>query len=66
VYQIGRILNVRRVASSCRTVKTRMAVILFLHFSEKAQAAGSDAKEKSQFAGMAKKFESPVFIKNLA
>ena len=67
VYRIGRILNVRRVASSCRTVKAiwQSYSALSLHFSEKAQATGSDTKEKSKFAGMVNKFENPVFIRNL-
>ena len=36
-----------------------------MHFHEKSQAPTSDAREKAKFLGMAKKFQNPVFIKNL-
>ena len=46
LYRIGRILDVRWVASSCHSVKAvwQSYPALFLHFSEKAQAASTDAR----------------------
>jgi hypothetical protein len=38
---------------------------LYLHFIEKAQAADTDGRERSKFSGMVKKFQNPVFLKNL-
>jgi len=65
--RIDRVLSVRWVASSCRTV---MAVwksypALHEHFIRKSTDATLDGREKSKFAGLAKKLASPVFVKNL-
>ena len=67
LYRIGRILDVRWVASSCRSVKAlwQSYPALFLHFSEKVQADGTDARERAKFTGMKRKFQNPVFLKNL-
>ena len=67
LYRIGRILDVRWVASSCRSVKAvwQSYSALFLHFSDKLHDASTDAREMAKFSGMVRKFQNPVFIKNL-
>ena len=65
--RIDTVLSVRWVASSCRAV---MAVwksypALHEHFIRKSTDATLDGREKSKFAGLAKKLASPVFVKNL-
>lgn len=35
------------------------------HFVRKSQDSSLDSREKSKFAGLARKFESPIFVKNL-
>ena len=65
--RIGRILDVRWVASSCRTVKAvwHSYEALHSHFSNKVLDKTLDTKEKAKFNGMIKKMENPTFIKNL-
>ena len=65
LYRIGRIVDVRWVASSCRSVKAvwQSYPALLLHFSKKAHAASTDARERSKFSGLVKKFQNPVFLK---
>ena len=65
--RIKRVLDVRWVASSCRTVTAvwRSYKALYEHFSRKAADASLGSRERSKFQGLAKKLESPVFIKNL-
>jgi len=67
LYRIGRILDVRWFSSICRSVKAlwQSYPALFLHFSEKVQGDGTDARERAKFTGMAQKFQNPVFLKNL-
>jgi hypothetical protein len=65
--RIGRVLNVRWVASSCRTVKAvwESYLALYAHFRNKADDRSLDGKERSKFSGMASKLANPSFIKNL-
>jgi len=65
--RIGRVLSVRWVASSCRTVLAVWKSYPALHeqFVRKSQDSSLDSREKSKFAGLARKFESPIFVKNL-
>src|SRR6218665_2031868 len=67
LHRIGRVLDVRWVASSCRTVRAvwKSYAALHSHFVQKASDMSNDSKERSKFLGMAKKFESPVFLQNL-
>lgn len=67
LHRIGRILDVRWVASSCRTVRAvwKSYAALHSHFVQKASDMSNDSKERSKFSGMAKKLESPVFLQNL-
>lgn len=68
VLRIGRILDVRWVASSCRTILAvwKSYAALHAHFVKRAADMHCDARERAKFAGFQKKFENPVFIKNLA
>jgi len=67
IKRIGRVLDVRWVASSFRSVnavwKTYSA--LHKHFCAKADDTCADGREKAKFAGFAKKLANPIFIKNL-
>jgi hypothetical protein len=65
--RIGRVLDVRWVASSCRSVAAvwRSYVALHAHFTVKSRNSRLDGKERAKFAGMSKKLESPIFIQNL-
>jgi len=65
--RIGRIFDVRWVASSSRTVKAvwKSYEALYNHFSGKLTETKIDPKEKAKFAGMKKKLENPFFIQNL-
>jgi hypothetical protein len=65
--KIGRVLDVRWVASSCRTVRAvwRSYEALHSHFSSKVTDNTLDSKEKAKFTGMVKKMENPNFITNL-
>ena len=67
LHRIGRILDDRWVASSCRTVRAvwKLYAALHSHFVQKASDMSNDSKERSKFSGMAKKLESPVFLQNL-
>lgn len=67
ISRIGKVLDVRWVASSLRTVKAvwRSYKALHTHFCSKAIDGNGDGREKAKFAGFAKKLENPVFIKNL-
>jgi len=67
LHRIGRILDVRWVASSCCSIKAvrQSYPALFLHFTEKAQAPGTDSRERAKFSGMINKLKNPVFLKNL-
>lgn len=66
--RIGRVLDIRWVASSCRTVKAvwQSYTALHAHFSKKACDSSVEGHERSKFSGMAKKLENPIFIKNIA
>ena len=65
--KIGCVLDVRWVASSCRTVRAvwRSYEALHSHFSSKVIDSTLDSKEKSKFTGMMKKMENPFFVTNL-
>jgi len=56
--RIGRVLDMRWVSSNFRTV-------LHAHFSARSSDTSTDGNERSKFLRLAKKLESPVFIKNL-
>jgi hypothetical protein len=68
VNKIGRILEVRWVASSFRAIKAvwNSYSALHNHFVMMAGCASCSSAEKAQWAGLAKKCESFVFLKNLA
>jgi hypothetical protein len=65
--KIGRIFDVRWVSSSYRTVRAvwRSYEALYKHFCDKAADDNVDSREKAKYAGLAKKLESQVFIRNL-
>lgn len=65
--RIGRVLDVRWSASSCRTVRAvwRSYEALHGHFSSKVQDADLDSKDKAKFSGMVRKMENGNFIQNL-
>jgi uncharacterized protein YfbU (UPF0304 family) len=65
--RIGRVLDVRWVASSCRTVTAvwRSYEALHSHFANKSVDNSLDSMERSKFLGLSKKLENPVFVKNL-
>lgn len=65
--RIGRVLDVRWVASSCRTVKAvwRSYEALFAHFTSKLDSTSLDSRERAKFSGMIKKLQNPIFIQNL-
>jgi hypothetical protein len=65
--RIGRLLNVRWVASSCRTVKAvwESYLALYTHFQQKSGDKSLDSNERAKFSGMASKLANPSFIKNL-
>lgn len=65
--KIGRILGVRWVASSFRSVKAVWVsyAALHAHFSS-SHTASIDAKDRAMFSGMAKKLSSSAFLLNLA
>ena len=67
LYRIGRVFDVRRVASSSRTVKAvwKSYEALYNHFAGKVTETQTDSKDKAKFAGMKKKLENPYFIQNL-
>jgi len=67
VNRIGRVLSVRWVASSCRTVAAvwKSYAALHEHFSQKAVDASVEAKERCKFDGLKKTLESPVFCNKL-
>ena len=66
--KIGRVLDVRWVASSHRAVKAVWVsyTALYAHFEKASVDNSLDSKERSQYKGMATKLQSPVFLKNLA
>ena len=68
VNKIGRILEVRWVASSFRAVKAvwKSYSALHNHFITMAGDASCSSMEKAQWSGLAKKFENSVFLQNLA
>lgn len=63
--RIGRVLNVRWVASSCRTVKAvwESYLALYTHFQQKSGDKSLDSKERAKFSGMASKLANPSLIK---
>lgn len=65
--RIGRILGVRWVASSRRTVKAvwKSYSALLAHFTSKTTDMHLDSKERAKFAGMTRKLENPIFLSNL-
>ncbi len=67
VQRIGRVLGVRWVASSLRTVQAvwQSYAALHKHFSDKADDTSCDSRERAKFSGFAKKLENPIFIQNL-
>lgn len=66
--RIGRILDVRWVASSYRAVHAvwQSYTALHMHFSESSADQSVDAKERATFRGLAKKMQSAAFVHNLA
>lgn len=67
ILKIGRILDVRWVSSSLRTVKALWIdyPALFKHFSEASNDARRDEYEKAKFRGLALKITSIAFVQNL-
>ena len=67
ITRIGKVLDVRWVASSCRTVKAvwNSYTALAKHFDDKSKDFSLDGKERSKYSGMLKKLQNPIFIKNL-
>lgn len=67
ITRIGKVLDVRWVASSYRSVKAvwQSYSVLHQHFANKATDSSADGRERAKFAGFAKKLENPVFIRNL-
>ena len=65
--RIGRVLDVRWVASSFRTVSAvwQSYQALYGHFTLKASGVDLGGREKAKFSGLASKFRNPVFLKNL-
>lgn len=66
--RIGRILDVRWVASSYRTVRAvwRSYEALHCHFQKKASNfTQEDSRVRAKFSGFTKKLENPAFIKNM-
>jgi len=65
--RIDRVLSVRWVASSCRTVMAvwRSYAALHEHFVRKSTDPTLDGRERCKFEGLAKKLKSPVFVKNM-
>ncbi len=68
LHKIGRVLDVRWVASSSRTVRAVWTCYpaLHTHFVQSAGNYTLDSKERAQYRGMADKLESAVFLKNVA
>jgi hypothetical protein len=66
LHRIGRVLDVRWVASSCRTVRAvwKSYAALHSHFVQNASDMSNDSEEQSKFSGMTEKLESPVFLQN--
>jgi hypothetical protein len=67
--KIGRILDVRWVASSFRAANSVWVSYgaLHEHFSQQSNNyTDLDSKERATYAGLRLKLESPVFLKNLA
>lgn len=67
VLRVGRVLDVRWVASSRRSVAAvwKSYAALHAHFSKRACDSSTDSKERAKFLGLRTKLENPVFIKNL-
>ena len=65
--KIGRVLDVRWVASSFRAVKAvwNNYAALFAHFSSASTDNTLDSKERAQFKGLATKISSSTFLSNL-
>jgi hypothetical protein len=65
--KIGRILDVRWVSSSFRTVRAiwRSYDAVHSHFKRQSIDSSVDSREKAKFIGLAKKLESPACNKNL-
>ena len=65
--RIDRVLSVRWVASSCRTVMAvwRSYAALHEHFVRKSTDPTLGGRERCKFEGLAKKLKSPVFVKNM-
>jgi hypothetical protein len=68
VYKIGRVLDVRWSASSCRTVRAvwRSYESLHRHFLTASTDLLNDSKDRAMYIGLLKKLTNPVFLKNLA
>jgi hypothetical protein len=69
LHKIGRVLDVRWVASSYRAVKAVWTSYpaLYAHFVKAStDYMTMDSKERSQYKGLATKLESAVFLKNIA
>ena len=66
--KIGRVLDVRWVASSFRTIHAvwNNYAALHAHFSQAASDPRLDSKERSQYRGLATKLSSRVFLLNLS
>lgn len=66
--KIGKILDVRWVSSSFRTVKAVFLSYsaLFEHFSRASVDYAFDSKERAQYSGLASKLQNTVFLTNLA
>jgi len=65
--KIGRVLDVRWVASSLRTVRAVWVSYpaLYNHFSQAATDVSLDSKERAQYNGLAAKLSSSTFLLNL-
>ncbi|KAL4082353.1 hypothetical protein QTP88_030035 [Uroleucon formosanum] len=66
--KIGRVLDVRWVASSYRTVKVvwKMYPALYKHFKEASEDKYRDQKTRSKYKGLCKRLESLQFLSDLA
>jgi hypothetical protein len=66
--KIGKVLDVRWVASSFRTVRAVWVsyAALYKHFSSAADDTSLDSKDRAQFKGLAAKLSSSTFLLNLA
>ena len=68
IRKIGKILNIRWVASSFRSVRAvwNNYTAMYKHFMTEADDTAKNSKERGQFSGLAIQLGSNAFLKNLA